>query len=159
MTDHLFPGVKFERPGDDFGPGPWAGEPGRVAWYYRDRPCLMVRNGIGVWCGYVAVDPGHPAHGKPYEELEHIDAHGGLTFANRCADDRSRPGHVCHVPREGEPDDVWWLGFDTAHLWDIVPNYPEKLRNEELGCSYKSAEWVKAETERLADLLLADAKG
>lgn len=26
---------------------------------------------------------------------------------------------ACHVPAEGDPDDVWWLGFDRAHLHEL----------------------------------------
>lgn len=35
-----------------------------------------------------------------------LAVHGGLTYSDRCHDD------ICHVPAPGEPDDVWWFGFD-----------------------------------------------
>lgn len=28
---------------------------------------------------------------------------------------------ICHVAEPGEPDCVWWLGFDMAHLGDLMP--------------------------------------
>lgn len=31
--------------------------------------------------------------------------------------------YICHVPGEGEPDDVWWFGFDCAHASDFCPGY------------------------------------
>lgn len=96
--------------------GPWKAEPDRVEWRYGDVPCLLVRNRLGAWCGYAGVYPGHPWHGQSDYDALGLDVHGGLTYADECAD------HVCHVPREGEPTDhVWWLGFDCAHYMDLAP--------------------------------------
>jgi hypothetical protein len=113
----------------DWPDGPRNGEPDRIEW--RDAttaiPCLMVRNLVGVWCGYAAVPPGHPWHGVSCFDDEdgvleqaHYAAHGGLTFSGLCMDGES-PGRICHVPAAGEPDNVWWLGFDCAHAWDRMP--------------------------------------
>lgn len=96
-------------------PGPWINEPDRVEWRHRGLPCLIVRNHTGALCGYVAVPPGHPAHGAGYDSVN-VDVHGGLTFANHC--DTSERALICHTPEPGEPDDVWWLGFDCAHYGD-----------------------------------------
>jgi len=141
-------------------PGPWDNEPNRIEWYHNGLPCLMNRNKLGVWCGYVAVPPGHPLHGKHYdhEDLHEIHAHGGLTFASECH------GEICHVPREGEPDDVWWFGFDCGHYMDLVPRIesillaqdPSWLKLQERmdrGLTYRDAEYVKGECERLASQL------
>jgi len=95
--------------------GPWKNEPDRKEWKHLGFPCLIVRvENHGALCGYVAVPPGHPWHGKHYGEIE-ASVHGGLTYADRC------DGHVCHVPAPGEPEDVWWLGFDHAHGGDMCP--------------------------------------
>lgn len=97
--------------------GPWDGEPDRVEWYVDDVPCLITRNpNLGHLCGYVAVPPGHPWHGKGYDDID-VGVHGGLTYADLCAPDIG----VCHVPRPGEPEDVWWVGFDLAHYGDLSP--------------------------------------
>lgn len=122
-----------------WGSGPWDREPDRVEW--RDEatglPCLMLRqaNG-GNWCAYVGVPPGHPWHGAHYGDYDRLGsaedaAHGGLTFAGPCMDD-DRPARerVCHVPAEGEPEDVWWLGFDCRHAWDRAPG--AEARDREL---------------------------
>lgn len=104
---------------EDWGKGPWLNEPDRVEWRMPELPglvCLAARGPSGSWCGYVAVPPGHPLHGKGYEDVS-CSVHGGLTFADRC-----QPGGlICHVPAPGEPDDVWWLGFDCAHGGDYSP--------------------------------------
>lgn len=139
-----------------YGPGPWVGEPDRLEWRYRGLPCLMVRNvEIGNWCGYVAVPPGHPWHGAASGALD-VDAHGGLTYADACA------GSICHVPHPGEPDDVWWLGFDCGHAFDLLP-FTRKLYADrgvargDVGDVYRDVAYVRAECEQLADQVLAAA--
>jgi hypothetical protein len=109
-------------------PGPWDNEGDREEW--RDETtglvCIAKRNRMGAWCGYVGVPPGHPWHGVPPGHPWHgidyndpdIDVHGGLTYANSCSPEIG----ICHVPRPGEPEDLWWLGFDCAHAWDVVPS-------------------------------------
>lgn len=107
-----------------WGDGPWQSEPDRKEW--RDEAtgltCLAVRQpSLGHWCGYVAVPPGHPAHEADYDDVEAY-VHGGLTYGNKCQ------GLVCHVPAPGEPDDVFWLGFDCAHCGDLSPGMAARER-------------------------------
>ena len=123
--------------------GPWHAEPDYIHWEFEDMDCLIVRNAIGALCGYVAVEPGHPAYKKDYNEVG-IRVHGGLTYSDMCA------GHICHVPREGRPDHVWWLGFDCAHLGDFSPAYEKQGHYD-----YKDVAYVKYETEELARQLKA----
>lgn len=135
-----------------WGPGPWQDEPDRKEWKHAGLPCLMSRGPSGHWCGYVAVPPGHPAHGKHYDGVD-VNVHGGLTYADKCQ------GAICHVPEPGDPDDVWWLGFDCAHARDLSPksraweaaNGYAPIRDEE----YRGVPYVTAETERLAEQLAA----
>lgn len=94
--------------------GPWHMEPDRLEFRFKGLPCIMSRGSSGAWCGYVGVPPGHPWHGKSYNEVK-ANVHGGLTYANPCQ------GHICHVPNPGESGDVWWLGFDCAHAGDLGP--------------------------------------
>lgn len=123
----------------DWGAGPWDEEPDRVEW--RDEatglPCLALRHErLGHWCGYVAVPPGHPAHGRGYDDVP-AEVHGGLTYAEKCH------GQVCHKPAPGEPEDAWWLGFDCAHGWDLSPGlYRSAL--------YRDLPYVQAECAALA---------
>jgi hypothetical protein len=105
---------------DDYPAGPWTGEPDKAQWVDEATglDCLAVRNRIGAWCGYVGVPPGHPLHGADYEDPD-VDVHGGLTYASPCQEDRLEG--ICHVPEPGRPADVWWFGFDCAHLGDMSP--------------------------------------
>lgn len=96
--------------------GPWKSEPHRIQFNFEGLDCLMVRNfALGHWCGYVGVPKGHPAYGVSYndEPVIHLDSHHGLTYSDFC----SPP--VCHVT--AGDDDLWWLGFDCAHLRDLTP--------------------------------------
>jgi hypothetical protein len=132
------------------GDGPWQKEPSRVEWKHAGLPCIAHRGGGGAWCGYVAVPPGHKYHGKDCGEIDDaIDVHGGLTFAAKCH------GHICHVPEPGEPDDVWWFGFDCAHAYDMRPESKmfETPRWSQLEEHYWTLEEVQEETNRLAEQL------
>jgi hypothetical protein len=155
-----------------WGEGPWQDEPDKVEW--RDEatgyPCIAKRANpdIGVWCGYVAVPPGHPAHGKDYDDVN-VDVHGGLTFAGACREDAPRATAVCHVPKPGEPADVWWLGFDCGHALDVMPAmlahfrqlhektgdpiWQEPERSDEWRPVYRDLAYVQAECARLAEQL------
>lgn len=131
-----------------WGRGPWDEEPDREEWRSYGFPCLVRRGGSGSWCGYVAVPPGHPWHGKGYSELydedRAPDVHGGLTFAGPCS------GEICHVPAPGEPDDMWWHGFDCAHSGDISPLFSDRYPSLGPYDTYKDIGYAKRQTERLA---------
>lgn len=141
-----------------WGPGPWQEEPDRVEWRAHGFPVLMVRQPeAGHWCGYVGVPPGHPWFGKRGDDWEDptfrgVDVHGGITYSDACR------GEVCHIPAPGEPDDVWWHGFDCAHYNDISPG--RAAREQGLGlapwpappmASYKDVAYVRRQAERLAE--------
>lgn len=135
-----------------WGEGPWRSEPDKAQWpdEATGLPCLLVRNRMGALCGYVGVPPGHPWHGVGYScnpstrEDESwgsdertspesaIEVHGGLTFSDKCHPMTNEAQGVCHVAEAGEPDDVWWFGFDCSHAWDFMPanaTLSEQLKN------------------------------
>lgn len=158
----------------DWGPGPWDGEPDKAAWTDEatGMPCIASRGNpdMGNWCGYVAVEPDHPLHGKDYEAPD-VEVHGGLTFAAPCADDRPVETSVCHTPEPGKPADVWWFGFDAGHYLDVMPGMNARIRNDSPDSlllpenspagwpttSYKTLDYVKAECASLAAQLKAVA--
>jgi hypothetical protein len=152
-----------------WGVGPWQDEPDRLEWRHAGLPCLIVRGQLGALCGYVGVPPGHRYHGVGHDDVEGVGAHGGLTYAEGCR------GEICHVPAPGEPDDVWWLGFDCAHAFDYVPGLHAQLREicerehnplvdvtdaragPMFGEVYRDLAYVKAEVEDLAEQLACPA--
>ncbi len=67
---------------------------------------------------------------------------------------------ICHRPEPGEPDCIWWFGFDCAHAGDVVPGMSEfglTTMSGKWGETYKDFDWVKAEVESLAKQLRAAA--
>jgi len=91
-----------------------------------------------------------------------MNVHGGLTFSDRCQPGAEEHG-ICHVPEPGEPDDVWWFGFDCAHCDDLAPAYEKTCI--ELGMpshieqyadysrSYKTVRYVQRQCAELAEQL------
>lgn len=157
----------FDPPKETWGPGPWQDEPDKIQWKTATGlPGLIVRNSGGALCGYVGVPKEHRLYGVGYSEKSdalddespesRFDVHGGLTYSDFCC------GHVCHVPGPGEPDDVWWFGFDTCHWNDLMPGHeavlrpirsvPRPLLDYRV---YRDVEWVKAEVEKLAEQIAA----
>jgi hypothetical protein len=128
-----------------WGPGPWDGEPDRIDFEAHGFPCLMLRNSFGAWCGYVAVPREHPAYGRGYDEME-VQVHGGLTYADQCR------GHICHEPKAGQSEDVWWVGFDCAHSGDMIPAFRRGF-SANLGETYRTVSYVRREVENLANQL------
>lgn len=142
--------------------GPWHDEPDKMQ--FPDEatglPCLIVRGPSGALCGYVGVPEAHPLFGEDYG-LPDVEVHWGLTYADRCqphGDDEARG--ICHVPDEGEPDHVWWFGFDCAHSGDYTPSTSAmEIRH---ACfaqgpfeEYRTIAYVKSEVRGLARQLAA----
>lgn len=111
-----------------WGPGPWQDEPDKAQWIdpATGLDCLIVRNHMGSLCGYVGLPPGHIFHEADYE-IPGVEVHGGLTFAGFCHEGRDERS-ICHVPAPGRPDRVWWLGFDCAHAWDLMPAHEATMK-------------------------------
>lgn len=143
-----------------FGDGPWCAEPDKMQWLDEETgfPCLAVRQLVlGHWCGYVGVPRDHPYYGKNNNDCD-VSVHGGLTFSDKCT-----PGPesetICHIVDVGEDDDVWWLGFDCAHAFDLSPSvlkfhaYRATLCGIEL--AYRDLAYVREECRKLAAQLEA----
>ena len=141
-----------------WGPGPWADEPDKIQWQDKATglPCLIVRNNAGTLCGYVGVAEGHPFYGKSNDEVD-VDVHGGLTFAAPCHEEADPARHVCHIAGEGEPEHVYWFGFDCAHAFDLCPAY-DRFRSAEYKAAhsgrwreiYRDVRYVKRQVRQLA---------
>lgn len=129
--------------------GPWDNEPlDRVEWRHESGlPLLITRNGAGGWCGYVGVPPGHDLYEVDYSEVRGLEVHGGLTYSAKCA------GHICHVAQPGEPDEVWWLGFDHGHMSDLLPGSPYPSYGS--GGTYRDQEYARAGVESLSEQIVA----
>lgn len=139
-----------------WGEGPWQDEVDKVQWTDKDTglPCLAVRNHHGAWCGYVGVDESHPWFERDYSQVD-VDVHGSLTYAGHCMEGPEAHS-ICHVPEPGQPDHVWWFGFDCGHYMDRMPGMEARLRESEFPysweefASYKTLEYVQKEVKLLA---------
>jgi hypothetical protein len=142
-----------------WGDGPWQSEPDRVDFVAHGFACLMLRHPrAGSWCSYVAVPREHPAYEKDPSDLD-LSYHFPLNYGAKCG------GYICHVPEPGMPDDVWWLGGDFDHMFDLAP--ARIAREKALGMPdfslfadtagfvdvYRDVAYVRAVTERLAEQL------
>ena len=143
----------------DWPDGPWKTEPDKRQWPTEaGLPGLIVRGPVGALCGYVGVPAGHPFHGLHYDQATErgmLDAHGGLTFSRGCSSSENEARNICHIAEDGDPDDVWWFGFDCAHLNDIIPCYDSFSLRQKYGEEYRDVDYVTAEVERLAKQLVA----
>jgi hypothetical protein len=133
-----------------WGEGPWQDEPDRQLWFDEATgfPCLINRNGLGTFSGYVGLPKGHPWHGS-----------------NRI------PAAVYNGPDYAGPDiaDIsadegyWWIGFACVALNDLSPPLvgvakylADKGKSAEFlsdlisGQVYHTAEFVRAECAKLA---------
>lgn len=95
--------------------GPWSGELDKAVWVHDGVDCMIKRNAMGAWCGYVGVKKGHHLFGVEYYDVNtgSTDINGDLTYSAECHED------ICHLADEG--DHVWWLGFDCCHSFNYYP--------------------------------------
>jgi hypothetical protein len=143
-----------------WGAGPWQDEPDKIQ--YPDPvtglPCLIVRNPMGALCGYVGVSEGHPHYKREGYDFD-LGVHGGITFTDMCRPGEDEAHGVCHTPGPGEPDHVWWLGFDCAHHMDFVPKMALALKSLPgdhswmEGDIYRDISYVKTQIASLAQQL------
>ena len=90
--------------------------------------------------GYTAVPPGHPFHSLPRHAtpLRGLDVHGTVTYAaasiDRAIELPENRGLTLncwcgHEPAPDEPDDLWWLGFECGHDFDLQPGNEATLHS------------------------------
>lgn len=109
--------------------GPWDDEPDKVQFAdpATGLACLVRRNvRLGNLCGYVGVPPGHPLYAVNYDEADlWADGVPEVNFAAPCAVEEDEEYAICHVPGPGEPEPLWWFGFDNGHGGQLVPGLEE----------------------------------
>lgn len=97
----------------------------------------------------------HPK-GDAAEWLKEWAPHLGTYEAWR---EQSEKANICHIPGPGEPDHVWWFGFDCAHYQDTTPASDARSRtyggNYERDGVYRDVAYVTAECTSLAKQLAA----
>jgi hypothetical protein len=126
--------------------GEWNQELDFQFFYSNYMPCIIKRNkALLNWCGYVGIAPGSPFYGHPAYTLDYndihnlfdIDVHGGLTYSGPFTLDLSRK----------ELEDYWWIGFDCAHCFDLIPGMS---RFGKMLGDYRNQDYVTNEVKSLA---------
>ena len=139
--------------------GPWKQEPDKAQWVHNDLDCLIVRGPSGALCGYVGVPKTHEYFEIDYSNIESVDIHGGLTFSEKCHPSKKGEAFgICHTEEGAANKEVWWLGFDCAHAWDICPAYHKMRVENGFICGdevYRDFNYVKSQVESLADQFAA----
>jgi hypothetical protein len=132
--------------------GPWNDEHDYEVWiddatFY---PCLMRRNQFAAWCGFVGVDQTHPLFliGVDNPIWNSFNIHGEIGFAQ----------FYTEADLEFDPPiKRWWIGFNTSHKSDFLPNPPKDSskysKNTKDITKYKNVEYTKRETLYLASQL------
>lgn len=79
-----------------------------------------------------------------------LEVHGGITFSDSCHESPDGRG-ICHKPSPGEPEHVWWFGFDCAHAWDVCPGRDYSF--DSYDSSYRNVDYVRGQCRDLAKQL------
>jgi hypothetical protein len=121
--------------------GPWSTEPDEKHWVdaATGLHCYVKRHPeMGHLCGYVGVPPSHPTYKLNYDKLT-LSAHGGITHANSIED--------------SPMPDLWWIGFDCAHAFDLSPGLANAFTRYKPTGKYRDMEYVTRECTLLASQL------
>lgn len=138
--------------------GPWMNEPDKIQYEcpITGYPCLIVRNHLGALCGYVGVPSMHPLYKHDYMDenllFQKLQVHGGITFSDICEPTEDQSIGICHKVEDGEDDNVWWFGFDCAHMWDLVPLLDFTFARDDI---YRDINYVKCQIQHIAKQLWA----
>jgi len=167
------------------GDGPWNNEADKVSWIDETTGlgCIMLRQRNGTISGYVGVGPDHPLFGFEADAVPvgvSNTIHGGLTYGKECEVNRfERRAHgkprqerytICHTTyvrtvqeyrtvrttQDEFHEDLWWLGFDTDHPGDLVPN--SRYGESRKGDVYRNQSFVYSNCIELARKLKALAE-
>ena len=116
----------------------WEREPNKEAFEHAGLKCFIKRHpSMKHLCGYVLIPKEHPLYEHTSIWDFPYDVHGGVTWVNKLDEDL-----------EGK-----YIGFDCAHLHDLIPGASDGFRSHE--SIYRDFEYVGAETKSLAEQIAA----
>ena len=129
---------------DGWDDGVWQLEPDESQFNLENgAPGIIKRSVNGALMGYMPIGSLHPFHGKSFDKIP-VDVHGGLSFSkneliynDRLAGFASSKGW-------------WWIGFDCAHAFDIMPAFGNMGMKPYPDATYKPYHYVRWELNRLA---------
>lgn len=143
FVDHVSPSYRLKK-NEFYGTSPkgkWKNvnkpgdEPDYLKFKYKGYTCEIKRTSLSLLhlCGYVTLDRNNKLYGKKWddEEIENLEVHGGITFAEPT--------------KKGK----WQIGFDCAHYDDVLPGTDVAWGIED--STYKDMWFVKSELIKLVD--------
>lgn len=112
-------------------------EPDYLNFKYKGTKCEIKRNSAMLFlCGYASFIPYHCYNVAYYRNnLENIDVHGGVTYF------------------EVSPGGTITIGFDCAHINDLIPTFSIQAGEKE-GEEYRTIDFVKKEIRRMVDQII-----
>jgi hypothetical protein len=117
---------------DWFSDGPWIHEDDREEFEASGLECVVQRDRLGHWCGYVKLPTGHPWANKNPDQIR-AQVYGGVKFVEAA------PG------KEGK-----WVGFACNEPGDLQPGMMKWKRETLSSGVYRDYNFVVAETNKLA---------
>lgn len=114
----------------------WLNEPNFLEWDFHNMHCLIIRNDLGVLCGYVGVNKEHELYQTNYCNFR---VHGGISFTGNDV--------------AGMKGDLFYFGFDCARARDLIPKFETFNINfiDDGGFkTYRNIEYVKEHVKNLA---------
>lgn len=112
-------------------------EPDYLSFKYKGTKCEIKRNSEMLFlCGYASFRPCYCYDVANYRNnLENIDVHGGVTYF------------------EVSPGGTITIGFDCAHINDLIPTFSIQAGEKE-GEEYRTIDFVKKEIRRMVDQII-----
>lgn len=124
-------------------------EPNYETFEYRGYKCVIKRMMYlgGQLNGYVRIPKASKFYDATKQDMGYddipIECHGGLTFTGKLED---------------EPEDEFYIGFDTAHFQDYMPfmqfQLSQYFNHEHESETYKDINYVRKECRDIVDQLL-----
>ena len=106
-------------------------------YFMNNTHCILKRNSLGCWCGYVALSKNHQDYNVIVDDLYHYSVHGGINYFGDVATD--------NINMKGYK----WLGFDCGHYNDVSPT--NILKDFDDGYAvYRDLEYVENELDSLS---------
>jgi hypothetical protein len=118
----------------------WKDDLGNFFWSFQKdidkefhHDCVIVKLFARHFCGYVKLEKTSNLFGKRYDELTHLEVHGGVTYA----------GPNLSL---GLETPSWYIGFDCAHWCDR--ENPKNFEYVYEGLKSLSAQIYEVENEK-----------
>lgn len=123
----------FNIPRTDWLPdGPWNNEDDREEFDIDGVPCVLQRDRLGYWCGYVLLSNGHPWANKSPEQIK-AQVYGAVK-------------HVGDIPEKAGK----WAGFACNEPGDLLPGMMKWKRESLSDGIYRDFDFAMNECAKLA---------